>query len=87
MTDLAKRRRARKNKQNMQNEQNEQEFFPKGILDVIQTDYPERYVMMLEDTPVKRLFADEEWLDILTKARNSFESHRRLVSPKFRDLP
>jgi hypothetical protein len=84
MTDLAKRRRARKNKQNMQNEQ---DFFPKGILDVIQTDYPDRYVMMLEDTPVKRLFADEEWLDILTKARNSFESHRRLVSPKFRDLP
>lgn len=81
MTDLAKHRRARKNKQN------EQDFFPKGILDVIQTDYPDRYVMMLEDTPVKRLFSDEEWLDILTKARNSFESHRRLVSPKFRDLP
>ena len=82
MTDLAKRRRARKKKQN------EQDFLPKGILDIIQTDYPDRYVLMSEDhAPLEKLFSAEEWLDILTKARNSFEKHRRLVAPEFRDLP
>lgn len=76
MNDLAKHRRVRKNKKY------DQDFFPKGIIDVIETDYPDRYVMMLEDrTPAKKLFSDEEWLDILTKARKSYENHRRPRQP------
>lgn len=71
MNDLARHKRARKNKP-------DQDFLPKGILDVIETDYPDRYVMMFEECkPVKRLFSDEEWIAILTKARNSNESNQR----------
>jgi len=54
--------------------------FLKGILDVIETDYPDRYVMMLEDrTRIKTLFSNEEWIDILTKSRNSYESHLKRI--------
>lgn len=68
MNDLANHKRARKN---MKYDKD----FPKGILDVIETDYPDRYVMMLEDrTRIKTLFSNEEWIDILTKSRNSYES-------------
>jgi len=38
--------------------------FPQGILDVIETDYP-----------TTTLFSNEEWLDILTKSRNSYRGH------------
>lgn len=69
MNDLENYKRARKYKKYDKD-------FPKGILDVIETDYPDRYVMMLEDrTRIKTLFSDEEWIDILTKSRNSYESH------------
>ena len=69
MNDLANHKRARKN---MKYDKD----FPKGILDVIETDYPDRYVMMLEDrTRIKTLFSNEEWIDILTKSRNSYRYH------------
>lgn len=69
MNDLANHKRARKNKKYDKD-------FLKGILDVIETDYPDRYVMMLEDRiRNKTLFSNEEWIDILTKSRNSYESH------------
>lgn len=76
MNDLAKHRRAKKNKQQ------EQDFVPKGILDIIETEYPHRYPIMSEDhTQIKALFSELEWLDILTKSRNSY---KRLVKLKTR---
>ena len=38
--------------------------FPEGILDVIETDYP-----------TTTLLSNEEWIDILTKSRNSYKWH------------
>ena len=50
--------------------------FLEGILDVIETDYPDKYFSMFEDhTKVTSLFSNEEWIDILTKSRNSYSSH------------
>ena len=50
--------------------------FLEGILDVIETDYPSKYFLMLEDqNEIATLFSNEEWIDILTKSRNSYKSH------------
>jgi len=55
--------------------------FPEGILDVIETDYPERYSLMLEArTSILTLFSPEEWIDIFTKSRNSFRSHLQRIN-------
>lgn len=68
MIDLTRQRRARKNK-------NAKEFVPKGILDVIEVYYPDRYPLLSEGSiRAKKLFSEEEWIDILTKSRNSHES-------------
>ncbi|HEY8910618.1 MAG TPA: hypothetical protein VIM51_10130 [Desulfosporosinus sp.] len=49
---------------------------PEGILDVIAMDYPNDYFLVLEDrTRIKTLFSTEEWIDILTKSRNSYGCH------------
>lgn len=69
MNDLDIHRRSRKIKKYG-------EDFPKGILDIIEADYPDRYVMILEDhTRMETLFSNEEWVDILAKSRNSYETH------------
>ena len=69
MSDLDNHKRARKIKRY-------DEDFPKGISDIIQSDYPDRYAMISEDrTSMETLFSDEEWIDILAKSRNSYESH------------
>ncbi len=50
--------------------------FLEGILDVIETDYPDKYFIMFEDrTQITSLFSNEEWIDILTKSRNSYSCH------------
>jgi len=50
--------------------------FPEGILDVIETDYPSDYFLMLEDrSQMTTLFSNQEWIDILTKSRNSYRCH------------
>ena len=50
--------------------------FPKGILDVIEADYPNRYFLMLEGPPqMTTLFSNEEWIDILIKSRDSYQCH------------
>ncbi|EGW37391.1 hypothetical protein [Desulfosporosinus sp. OT] len=55
--------------------------FLEGILDVIETDYPDKYFMMFEDhTQVTTLFSNEEWIDILTKSRNSFSCHIKRIN-------
>lgn len=54
--------------------------FPEGILDVIEMYYPEKYSLMVEGwTSISTLFSQEEWLDILTKSRNSFKDHLQRV--------
>lgn len=50
--------------------------FPENILDVIETNYPNQYFLILEDqTKMTTLFSNEEWIDILTKSRNSYRRH------------
>lgn len=49
---------------------------PKGILDVIEADYPQKYFLIRQDgSLLTTLFSDVEWLDILTKSRNSYSGH------------
>jgi hypothetical protein len=55
--------------------------FVEGILDVIETDYPHKYFMMFEDqTQIPSLFTNEEWIDILTKSRNSYSNHAQRLN-------
>jgi hypothetical protein len=66
MNDLAEYNRSNNKKKYVQN-------VPEGILDVIETDYPSEYFLMLEDRiQIKTLFSTEKWVDILTKSRNSY---------------
>lgn len=69
MNDLAEYRRSNNRKKYVQD-------CPEEILEVIKTDYPSKYFLMLEDrTRTTTLFSNEEWIDILTKSRNSYRSH------------
>ena len=55
--------------------------FLEGILDVIETDYPDKYFRMFEDhTQITLLFSNEEWIDILTKSRNSYSYHAQRIN-------
>jgi|GEM_PF-901630 len=55
--------------------------FVEGILDVIETDYPDKYFLMLEDrTQITTLFSNEDWIDILTKSRNSYSSYIKRIN-------
>lgn len=66
MNDLADYKRKHQKKKYVQD-------FPEGIIDVIKTDYPSQYFLMLEDrTRITTLFSKEEWIDILTNSRNSY---------------
>lgn len=68
--DFAKHRKARDYKKSDMNQ------FPKGILDIIEAYYPDKYVKILRNYDLlKTLFTEEEWIDILAKSRNSHESH------------
>ncbi len=74
MNDLADYKRSNNKKKYIQD-------VPEGILDVIETDYPSEYVLMLEDrTQITPFFSNEEWIDILTKSRNSYISHIRRMN-------
>ena len=69
MDDLADYRRTSIKKKYVQD-------FPKEILDVINTDYPGKYFLLFNDREyMATLFSNEEWIDILTKSRNSYISH------------
>lgn len=55
--------------------------FLEGILDVIETDYPDKYFIMLEDrNKITSLFSNEDWIDILTKSRNSYSCHIQRIN-------
>ena len=74
MNDLADYKRANNKKKHVQD-------FPEGILDVIETDYPNKYFLILEDqTQTSTLFSNEEWIDILTKSRNSYSCHIQQIN-------
>jgi len=69
MNDLGAYRRKNHKKRLVQD-------FPEGILDVIEADYPRQHFLMVEDrTQLTTLFSNEEWIDILTKSRNSYRYH------------
>jgi len=69
MNDLADYKRTHHKKKYAQD-------FPEGILDVIEADYPSNYFLMLEDrTRLTTSFSNEDWIDILTKSRNSYGGH------------
>lgn len=69
MNDLADYKRASNKKKYIQD-------FPEGILDVIETDYPREFFLISEDRNlITTLFSSEEWIDILTKSRNSYRYH------------
>lgn len=76
MNDLADYKRTNNKKKYVKD-------FLEGILDVIETDYPDKYFMMLEDrTQITTLFSNEEWIDILTKSRNSYSCHIQRINFK-----
>lgn len=53
---------------------------PKGILDIIKEDYPEKYLYMLQYCANKKqLFSEEEWSKILFKSRKSYEEYLKAV--------
>lgn len=67
MNDLAEYKRTHNKKKYVQG-------FPEGILDVIERDYPSQYFLLLEGrTWSANLFSDEQWIDILTKSRSSYD--------------
>ena len=71
--DLTRQRRVRKN-------WHDRDFYPKGILDVVQNDYPDRYFLMSKDSNrTSKIFSREEWVDILTKSRNSHENQFKRI--------
>lgn len=75
--EMPRQRRARKNKSY------DKDLYPKGILDIIKSDYPERYLHLSEG--LESLFSKEEWMDILTKSRLSYKSLVKLKKQKIRD--
>lgn len=75
--ELPKQRRARVNKYG-------QDLYPQGIIDIIQTDYPDRYFNLPEN--LETLFSEEEWIDILTKSRLSYEPLIKLKKQGIRKI-
>lgn len=53
------------NKKKTKKSKKHENTYPRVILDVIETDYPDRYFMELEN---------EEWKDVLIKSRSSYEN-------------
>jgi hypothetical protein len=62
--ELPRQRRTGKNKY-------DQDLYPLGIIDIIESVYPDRYINVSEN--LETLFSKEEWIDILTTSRRSYE--------------
>lgn len=54
----------------------DKDLYPLGILDIIERDYPDRYIDLSEDPEM--FFSRDEWLDILTRSRISYEQWNKL---------
>ena len=80
--DLPRRRRAKTNKY--------LELYPQGIIDIIQTFYPDRYAELSEGpetfVSLEELFTREEWIDILSKSRLSYEQWTKLKKLRIRTV-
>lgn len=80
--DLPRRRRAKTNKY--------LELYPQGIIDIIQMLYPDRYAELSEGTEtivsLEELFTREEWIDILSKSRLSYEQWTKLKKLRIRTV-
>lgn len=64
--------------------------YPQGVLDIIQTSYPDRYFYFSEKPEtlfsLETLFSEEEWLDILSKSRLSYEQWLKLKNQGIRKI-
>lgn len=80
--ELPRRRRAKNNKY--------LDLYPQGVLDIIQTYYPDRYFHVAEEPEtllsLESLFSEEEWLDILSKSRLSYEQWIKLKKQRIRNI-
>lgn len=80
--ELPSRKRAKKHKYI--------DIYPQGVIDIIQTYYPERAFNLSEEhealLSLETLFSEEEWLDILSKSRLSYEQWIKLKNQKFRNF-
>lgn len=57
-------------------DESRREVSPKNILEIIQEEYPEKYMYMLRYCAHKNLlFSEEEWRNILLKSRKSYEEY------------
>lgn len=57
-------------------DESRREVSPKNILEIIQEEYPEKYLYMLRYCANKnQLFSQEEWRNILFKSRKSYEEY------------
>jgi hypothetical protein len=56
------------------------DVYPQGILDIIQTSYPDIYqeIQSGRENNLESLFSEEEWIDILTRSRFSYEQWLKL---------
>lgn len=80
--ELPRLKRAKKNKCG--------NLYPQGILDIIQTYYPERYFNLSEEPEtlpsLGRLFSEEEWLDVLSKSRLSYKQWIKFKKLRIRNI-
>jgi len=76
-----RRRKARKSKY-------DKGLYPQGVLNIIAMDYPHRYADFTGNTETNRetLFTEEEWLDILTKSRLSYEQWLKMKEQGLRNI-
>ena len=79
---LPRRGRAKKNKY--------LDLYPQGVIDIIEIYYPDRYVNLSEKPEtllsLEKLFSEEEWLDILSKSRLSYEQWIKLKKQRIRNI-
>jgi hypothetical protein len=80
--ELPRRKKAKKNKY--------MASYPQGILDIIQTYYPDRYCSLSENPEtffsLETLFSEEEWIDILSRSRLSYEQWIKLKKQRIRNI-
>jgi hypothetical protein len=65
------------------------DLYPQGVIDIIQTYYPDRVFNVSEEPEtllsLETLFSEEEWRDILSKSRLSYEQWIKLKNQRFRN--
>lgn len=66
------------------------DLYPQGVLEIIHAYYPDRIFNLSEEPEtlisLESLFSEEEWLDILSKSRLSYEQWIKLKDQRFRNI-